>query len=97
MLGVPASWVYSQTRAGRIPTVKLGRYYRYRREAIEVWIAEREAGGGLMLRAFPPPRYGSASTPKGRPVRRPLGSNRPGDVRASRTPAPEGEAPDASS
>jgi len=43
MLGVPASWVYSQTRAGRIPTVKLGRYYRYRREAIEAWISEREA------------------------------------------------------
>ena len=43
MLGVPASWVYSQTRAGGIPTVRLGRYYRYRREAIETWISEREA------------------------------------------------------
>jgi excisionase family DNA binding protein len=42
LLGVPVSWVYMQTRAGRIPTVKLGRYYRYRREAIEAWIAELE-------------------------------------------------------
>jgi excisionase family DNA binding protein len=43
MLGVPPSWVYSQTRAGAIPTVRLGRYYRYRHEVIEAWIAEREA------------------------------------------------------
>jgi excisionase family DNA binding protein len=43
MLGVPASWVYAQTRAGSMPTVRLGRYYRYRREAIESWIGTREA------------------------------------------------------
>jgi excisionase family DNA binding protein len=42
MLGVPASWVYAQTRAGDIPTVRLGRYYRYRREAVETWIASCE-------------------------------------------------------
>ncbi len=36
LLGVPTSWVYEQSRAGRIPTVTLGRYRRYRREAIEV-------------------------------------------------------------
>lgn len=42
LLGVPVSWVYAQTRAGRIPTVRLGRYYRYRREAIEAWIATLE-------------------------------------------------------
>lgn len=42
MLGVPASWVYGETRAGRIPTVKLGRYYRYRADAICEWIAARE-------------------------------------------------------
>jgi hypothetical protein len=28
--------------ARRDPTVKLGRYYRYRLEAIERWIVERE-------------------------------------------------------
>ena len=42
MLGVPASWVYAQTRAGLIPTVKLGRYYRYRAEAIRTWVEECE-------------------------------------------------------
>jgi excisionase family DNA binding protein len=35
ILGVPTGWIYSQSRAGAIPTVKLGRYYRYRVEAIE--------------------------------------------------------------
>ncbi len=45
LLGVPKSWVYEQSRAGRIPTVSLGRYRRYRREAIQAWVAEIEAGG----------------------------------------------------
>ncbi len=44
LLGVPTSWVYQQSRAGRIPTVTLGRYRRYRREAIETWLANIEAG-----------------------------------------------------
>jgi len=43
MLGVPKSWVYEQSRAGRIPTVTLGRYRRYRREAIEAWVGRLEA------------------------------------------------------
>lgn len=42
VLGVPRSWVYEQSRAGRIPTVTLGRYRRYRREAIEAWVAQLE-------------------------------------------------------
>lgn len=42
MLGVPSSWVYTASREGRIPTVKLGRYYRYRRDAIDEWIASQE-------------------------------------------------------
>lgn len=43
LLGVPTSWVYQQSRQGRIPTVTLGRYRRYRPEAIEAWIEELEA------------------------------------------------------
>ena len=43
LLGVPVSWVYEQSRRGRIPTVTLGRYRRYRREAILAWVAELEA------------------------------------------------------
>ncbi len=42
LLGVPKSWVYEQSRLGRIPTVELGRYRRYRREAIDEWIKDRE-------------------------------------------------------
>ena len=53
LLGVPVTWVYEQSRRGRIPTVTLGRYRRYRRDAVEAWIGELEsssmrAGNGLM-------------------------------------------------
>ena len=43
MLGVPKTWVYEQSRAGRIPTVPLGRYRRFRPEAIEAWVEEASA------------------------------------------------------
>jgi excisionase family DNA binding protein len=42
LLGVPTSWVYEQSRRGRIPTVTLGRYRRYRAEAIDEWLEELE-------------------------------------------------------
>lgn len=38
---VPKSQVYRQTREGQIPTVRIGRYVRYRLDAIEAW----ERGG----------------------------------------------------
>jgi excisionase family DNA binding protein len=38
---VPKSHVYRLTRDGAVPTVKLGRYYRYRLDAIEAF----ELGG----------------------------------------------------
>ncbi len=43
LLGVTPAWVYSQSRQGRIPTVTLGRYRRYRREAIEAWVRQLES------------------------------------------------------
>jgi len=43
MLSMTKDWVYAQSRAGKIPTVPLGRYYRYRPEAIEAWLCEQEA------------------------------------------------------
>lgn len=46
MLGVPKTWVYEQSRKGRIPTVTLDRYRRYRAEAIARWIRTLEAGEG---------------------------------------------------
>ena len=46
MLGVPKTWVYEQSRGGRISTVPLGRYRRFRREAISAWVEELEQPGG---------------------------------------------------
>jgi excisionase family DNA binding protein len=42
-LGVPKTWVYARAREGRIPTVRLGRYYRFRPVALEDWILEQES------------------------------------------------------
>jgi excisionase family DNA binding protein len=39
---VPKSHVYRLTRLGAIPVVRLGRYYRYRLDAIEAY--ERDGG-----------------------------------------------------
>jgi excisionase family DNA binding protein len=44
MLAVPASWVYSESRAGRVPCVRLGRYRRYRQGAIQAWLEAHETG-----------------------------------------------------
>ena len=41
---VPKGHVYRLTRDGLIPAVRLGRYYRYRLEAIERWEAHSEQG-----------------------------------------------------
>lgn len=41
-LGVKTGWVWAQARAGRIPHVQLGRYRRFREEALEAWIAQLE-------------------------------------------------------
>jgi excisionase family DNA binding protein len=44
MLGMGKDWIYAEARADRIPHVKLGRYTRFRREAIEDWIQHQERG-----------------------------------------------------
>src|SRR5919205_657993 len=41
-LGVTKDWVWAQARAGRIPHVQLGRYRRFREEALDAWLAELE-------------------------------------------------------
>lgn len=46
-LAVKESWVREATRDGRLPHLRLGRYRRYRREDIERWLDEQEAGGRL--------------------------------------------------
>lgn len=42
--GMTKSWVYAEVRAGRIPHVKLGRYYRFREPSIAAWLEEIESG-----------------------------------------------------
>lgn len=46
LLQVTPAWVYAQTRANRLPHVRLGRYVRYRRDAIDVWLVAAERGPG---------------------------------------------------
>ena len=41
-LGVTKDWVWAQARAGRIPHVQLGRYRRFREEALDRWLDELE-------------------------------------------------------
>jgi excisionase family DNA binding protein len=42
LLQVTCSWVYAQTRRRRIPHLRLGRYVRYRREALDAWMKHVE-------------------------------------------------------
>jgi excisionase family DNA binding protein len=44
-LGVTKDWVWARARAGRIPHVQLGRYRRFREEALERWPEEQETRG----------------------------------------------------
>jgi excisionase family DNA binding protein len=44
LLNVPVSWVRQETRAGRIPHVKLGRYRRYDAVELESWWRARLRG-----------------------------------------------------
>jgi excisionase family DNA binding protein len=43
LLGVSRLFVVRQSRAGRIPAIKIGKVYRYRPESIRAWLDEREA------------------------------------------------------
>lgn len=42
LLQVSCAWVYAQTRRQRIPHLRLGRYVRYRREALDAWMRQVE-------------------------------------------------------
>jgi excisionase family DNA binding protein len=44
LLAVPESWVREATREGRLPHLRLGRYRRYERAAIEAWLGEQRGG-----------------------------------------------------
>jgi excisionase family DNA binding protein len=42
LLRVTPAWVYAETRRHRIPHVRLGRYVRYRRDALAEWMRQLE-------------------------------------------------------
>ena len=42
LLAVPESWVREHTRNGRLPRVRLGRYIRYRHDAVLAWLDAQE-------------------------------------------------------
>jgi excisionase family DNA binding protein len=46
-LQVTPGWVYAATRANRLPHLRLGRYVRFRADAIERWLAQLEHQGVL--------------------------------------------------
>ena len=44
LLRMTPAWVYAETRRNRIPHMRLGRYFRYRRSAIDAWMSALEGG-----------------------------------------------------
>lgn len=42
LLRVPRSWVYRQTREGQLPSIRCGRYVRFDRNDLELWLAEQK-------------------------------------------------------
>jgi excisionase family DNA binding protein len=53
-LGMKTQWVWAQTRAGRIPHVRLGRYRRFRESAVEAWLRNHEADSTTPATTTPP-------------------------------------------
>ena len=45
-LGVKVGWVKRQSRAGNIPSIKLGKCYRYRKADVDLWLSEKAARRG---------------------------------------------------
>lgn len=41
LLGVPATWVRSEARAGRMPSIKLGHYRRFVRAEVVAWLEQQ--------------------------------------------------------
>ncbi len=44
LLRLPASTLYRQAKAGTLPAVKVGRFYRFRRSDLSLTISERACG-----------------------------------------------------
>ncbi len=44
LLNVPESWLRAEARANRVPNVRLGRYVRFERDELLVWLDGRRHG-----------------------------------------------------
>jgi excisionase family DNA binding protein len=53
LLSVPQSWVREHARNGHLPVVRLGRYTRFRREAVLAYIEAQERGGAAWRKHRP--------------------------------------------
>src|SRR4051812_37592482 len=54
LLNVPESWVRSEARAGRIPSVSLGRYIRFKRDQLSDWLDRRPRGAAAATPSWDP-------------------------------------------
>jgi excisionase family DNA binding protein len=61
LLAVPERWIREHSRSGLLPHVRIGRYVRYRREAVMAWVVEQEQGGAAWRKHHP--RAGAPPTP----------------------------------
>jgi excisionase family DNA binding protein len=43
MLNVNTSWVHRYAREGKLPSIQLGRYHRFRRGSVLAWLDEQES------------------------------------------------------
>jgi excisionase family DNA binding protein len=59
LLQVTPAWVYAETRSGRIPHLRLGRYVRYRRSALLMWMEETERASNIRQRSRARPPTGA--------------------------------------
>ena len=48
-LRVPLSSLYKLAQSGKIPCQKVGRHWRFRREAVERWLEQSSQSGELAL------------------------------------------------
>jgi excisionase family DNA binding protein len=46
LLGVPRQFIIKQSHAGKIPAIKIGKAWRFRRTTIDRWLTENESGSG---------------------------------------------------
>jgi excisionase family DNA binding protein len=86
MLRMTRAWVYSETRQNRIPHMRFGRRFRYRRSTIMAWLGAQESGRYLPSR----PAYPSSESTSGAADQRVAQGGRRPAKSAQQTPTQPG-------